>query len=80
MGFIAEYLVDSLDGFTSEYNVSKVWVGLILLRENFSFLDDLSLILLIAIVGNAAEHVTAVTVAYKDKLDLGRSTLSHPKF
>lgn len=38
----------------AQQGVSKVWIGLILLP----------------IVSNAAEHVTAVTVAVKDKLDL----------
>ncbi|KAI9742692.1 MAG: hypothetical protein M1818_003833 [Claussenomyces sp. TS43310] len=50
----AEYMVDSIDAFTSEYNISRTFVGLILLP----------------IVGNAAEHATAVTVACKDKMDL----------
>ncbi|KAI5115444.1 hypothetical protein M0805_006758, partial [Coniferiporia weirii] len=51
----AEFLVDSIDGVTSGNSVlTKEWVGLILLP----------------IVGNAAEHVTAVTVSVKDKLSL----------
>jgi len=50
----AEFLVSSIDGLTSTGHISEAWVGLILLP----------------IVGNAAEHVTAVTVSYKDKLDL----------
>jgi Ca2+:H+ antiporter len=50
----AEFLVSSIDGLTSTGHISEEWVGLILLP----------------IVGNAAEHVTAVTVSYKDKLDL----------
>ncbi|PAV16682.1 Calcium proton exchanger [Pyrrhoderma noxium] len=51
----AEWLVDSIDGVTSSGSgISKEWVGLILLP----------------IVGNAAEHVTAVTVSVKDKLTL----------
>lgn len=50
----AEFLVDSINGVTESGAISKEWVGLILLP----------------IVGNAAEHVTAVTVAYKDKLTL----------
>ena len=47
-------MVDSISGVTESGRISKEWVGLILLP----------------IVGNAAEHVTAVTVAYKDKLNL----------
>ena len=46
--------MDSISGVTESGRISKEWVGLILLP----------------IVGNAAEHVTAVTVAYKDKLNL----------
>nr|VWO99770.1 TPR_REGION domain-containing protein [Ganoderma boninense] len=50
----AEWLVDSIDGLTDSGKISKEFVGLILLP----------------IVGNAAEHVTAVTVSVKDKLTL----------
>ncbi|KIP05016.1 hypothetical protein PHLGIDRAFT_36633 [Phlebiopsis gigantea 11061_1 CR5-6] len=50
----AEFLVDSIDGLTDTGHISKEFVGLVLLP----------------IVGNAAEHVTAVTVSVKDKLDL----------
>ncbi|KAI5362096.1 Putative calcium/proton exchanger, sodium/calcium exchanger membrane region [Septoria linicola] len=50
----AEYLVDSIDSIVATSGVSKTFIGLILLP----------------IVGNAAEHVTAVVVAYKDKMDL----------
>lgn len=50
----AEFMVDSIDAITSTGAISKTFVGLILLP----------------IVGNAAEHATAVTVACKDKMDL----------
>lgn len=51
----AEYMVSSIDAITvCGSGVSKTFVGLILLP----------------IVGNAAEHATAVTVAIKDKMDL----------
>ncbi|KIM84913.1 hypothetical protein PILCRDRAFT_817734 [Piloderma croceum F 1598] len=50
----AEWLVDSIDGLTNTGAISKEFVGIILLP----------------IVGNAAEHVTAVTVSVKDKLTL----------
>jgi Ca2+:H+ antiporter len=50
----AEFLVDSIDGMVQGSGISETFVGLILLP----------------IVGNAAEHVTAVTVAIKDKMDL----------
>ncbi|KAL1756523.1 Sodium/calcium exchanger protein-domain-containing protein [Schizophyllum commune] len=50
----AEALTDSLEGIGQSGSVSTEWLGLILL----------------AIVGNAAEHVTAVFVAYRNKVDL----------
>jgi len=50
----AEWLVDSINGLTDTGHISKEFVGVILLP----------------IVGNAAEHVTAVTVSVKDKLNL----------
>ncbi|GAA5990268.1 hypothetical protein JCM10908_005901 [Rhodotorula pacifica] len=53
-GVTAEALVDSIDGLTETGNVSKEFVALILLP----------------VVGNAAEHVTAITVATKNKLNL----------
>jgi Ca2+:H+ antiporter len=50
----AEYLVDTIDAITATGAVSQTFIGLILLP----------------IVGNAAEHVTAVVVSYKNKMDL----------
>ncbi|CAI7605049.1 unnamed protein product [Penicillium bialowiezense] len=50
----AEFMVDSIDALTATGNIGETFVGLILLP----------------IVGNAAEHATAVTVACKDKMDL----------
>ena len=51
----AEGMVDSIDAITGPGSgISRTFVGLILLP----------------IVGNAAEHATAVTVAIKDKMDL----------
>jgi Ca2+/H+ antiporter len=50
----AEFMVDSIDALTATGNIGQTFVGLILLP----------------IVGNAAEHATAVTVACKDKMDL----------
>ncbi|KAH6607599.1 ca2+:h+ antiporter [Trichoderma cornu-damae] len=50
----AEYMVGSIDAITKNGALSEEFVGLILLP----------------IVGNAAEHATAVTVAIKDKMDL----------
>ncbi|KAJ4414473.1 hypothetical protein N0V85_003124 [Neurospora sp. IMI 360204] len=54
IAFCAEYMVDGISAITAGDKVSKEFVGLILLP----------------IVGNAAEHATAVTVAIKDKMDL----------
>lgn len=54
IAFCAEFLVDSINFVTSTGGISKEFLGLILLP----------------IVGNAAEHATAVTVACKDKMDL----------
>lgn len=50
----AEYLVDSIDSIVETAHISKTFIGLVLLP----------------IVGNAAEHVTAVVVATKNKMDL----------
>lgn len=50
----AEFLVDSINYLVDNTGVSEAFVGLIILP----------------IVGNAAEHVTAVTVASKNKMDL----------
>ncbi|CAG8704544.1 5257_t:CDS:2 [Acaulospora morrowiae] len=55
--FSAEYLVDSLEGLVEYSGISKTFVGFILLP----------------IVGNAAEHVTAVSAARKNKMDLSIS-------
>ncbi|ORX36920.1 Sodium/calcium exchanger protein-domain-containing protein [Kockovaella imperatae] len=58
VGVTAEFLVDSINGLVaSNPSLSAEWVGLILLP----------------IVGNAAEHFTAVSVSVKDKLDLSIS-------
>jgi Ca2+:H+ antiporter len=50
----AEYLVGSIEGIVESSGISKTFIGLIL----------------IPIVGNAAEHVTAIVVAMKNKMDL----------
>ncbi|KAK0715715.1 Sodium/calcium exchanger protein-domain-containing protein [Lasiosphaeris hirsuta] len=54
IAFCAEYMVDGISAVTAGGTISAEFVGLILLP----------------IVGNAAEHATAVTVAIKDKMDL----------
>jgi len=50
----SEFLVDAIEGVANAWNLSELFIGLILLP----------------IVGNAAEHMTAVTVAMKGKMDL----------
>ena len=50
----SDYLVESLEGFCAESGFSPTFVGLIILP----------------VVGNAVEHMTAVSVAIKDKMDL----------
>jgi Ca2+:H+ antiporter len=50
----AEFLVDSINYLVENSPISEAFIGLIILP----------------IVGNAAEHVTAVTVAAKNKMDL----------
>ncbi len=53
----ADYLVSSIDAIVEASHLSKNFIGLIL----------------IPIVGNAAEHVTACVVAVRDKMDLAVS-------
>lgn len=53
----SEFLVDSLEVATSKLGLTALFTGVILLP----------------IIGNAAEHATAVTVAMKDKMDLSVS-------
>jgi Ca2+:H+ antiporter len=54
VALFSEYLVGSIEGFTQSSGISRTFVGVVLLP----------------IVGNAVEHITAVTVAMKDKMDL----------
>jgi Ca2+:H+ antiporter len=54
VGFMSEFLVGSLEGFTEAFGLSEFFVGLII----------------IPIVGNAAEHASAVVFAMKNKMDL----------
>ncbi|MDZ8052053.1 MAG: calcium/proton exchanger [Aulosira sp. ZfuVER01] len=53
----SEMLVDSLEVATSQLGLTALFTGVII----------------VPIVGNAAEHATAVTVAMKDKMDLSLS-------
>ncbi|KAI9302174.1 Sodium/calcium exchanger protein-domain-containing protein [Cunninghamella echinulata] len=50
----AEFLVSAIEDVVKQWNISETFVGLILLP----------------IIGNAAEHWTAVSVAMKNKMDL----------
>ncbi|KAK4204003.1 putative vacuolar calcium ion transporter [Triangularia verruculosa] len=50
----AEFMVDSINGLVKTSSIGEIFIGLIILP----------------IVGNAAEHVTAITVAMKNKMDL----------
>lgn len=54
VGVCAEFLVSAIEEVTKVWHISETFVGLIL----------------IPIVGNAAEHLTAVTCAIKNKMDL----------
>lgn len=54
VGFMSEFLVSSLEGFTAAFGLSEFFVGIII----------------IPIVGNAAEHAAAVVFALKNKMDL----------
>jgi Ca2+:H+ antiporter len=57
VAFESELLVGSLEVATSKLGLSALFTGVIL----------------VPIIGNAAEHATAVTVAMKDKMDLALS-------
>lgn len=54
VSWMSEILVGSIEHVTHEFGLSKAFIGVIL----------------VPIVGNAAEHLTAVTVALKNKMDL----------
>ena len=54
VGFMSEFLVGSIEGFTKALNLSEFFVGLII----------------IPIVGNAAEHASAVVFAMKNRMEL----------
>jgi len=61
--FCADYLVDSIDEFANRFDISKSFIGLILLP----------------IVGNAAEHVTSVWMALKGKVNFVGTRLTERK-
>mmetsp|Transcript_113554 Transcript_113554/g.242360 ORF Transcript_113554/g.242360 Transcript_113554/m.242360 type:complete len:231 (+) Transcript_113554:2-694(+) len=52
--FATDYLIDSIRGTVERWQVSKEFIGIIVLP----------------IIGNAAEHYTAITVAMRNKMDL----------
>eukprot|EP00968_Pinguiococcus_pyrenoidosus_P025780 scaffold7024_cov229-Pinguiococcus_pyrenoidosus.AAC.1 len=54
VSIFSEFLVSAIDGVTESCGLTKTFVGIILLP----------------VVGNAVEHVTAVTVAMKGKMEL----------
>jgi Ca2+:H+ antiporter len=54
IAYLSELLVGSIEGLSTAWGLSETFVGFILLP----------------IVGNAAEHLTAVTVAMKNKMEL----------
>ena len=53
-GFVSEILVHAVDAAGTELGIGKVFMGVVV----------------VAVVGNAAEHSTAVLVAMKNKMDL----------
>jgi Ca2+:H+ antiporter len=57
VGLVSETLVGSIEPLTKELGWTELFVGVIL----------------VAIIGNAAEHLTAVTVAMKNKMTLALS-------
>jgi len=54
VAFCSEFIVNSISDITASGTIFTTFVGLILLL----------------IIGNAAKHIIAVTVAYKDKISL----------
>jgi Ca2+:H+ antiporter len=62
--FFSDYLVGSISMFCQTSGISRTFVGIVLLP----------------IVGNATEHITAVTVAMKNKMDLSMGGTIHKEF
>jgi Ca2+:H+ antiporter len=54
IGFVSEFLVHAVDAAGSALGLGKVFMGVVV----------------VAVVGNAAEHSTAILVAMKNKMDL----------
>jgi Ca2+:H+ antiporter len=62
----SEYLVDSIDEVVKSSGLSKTFIGLILLP----IIGNAGNSPLASLANEVAEHVTAVVVAYKNKMDL----------
>lgn len=54
VAYISEHLVHTFDTVAEQFGWSELFIGVII----------------VAIVGNAAEHASAVIMAYKDKMDV----------
>ena len=54
VAFLSEILVGSIEPLVARFGWTELFIGVVL----------------VAIIGNAAEHVSAITVAMKDKMDL----------
>ena len=54
ISILSEYLVEAIEPTSKDWGVPYLFIGVIL----------------IPIVGNAAEHATAVVMAYKDKMEI----------
>ena len=59
--FVSEYFVAAIDGTAQELGLSKAFIGLVI----------------VAIAGNAVEHVVSVVLAYKGKSELAVSVVKN---
>lgn len=59
--FVSEYFVGAIDGTAEELGLSKAFIGLVI----------------VAIAGNAVEHVVSVVLAYKGKSELAVSVVKN---
>ena len=59
--FVSEYFVDAIDGTAEQLGLSKAFIGLVI----------------VAIAGNAVEHVVSVVLAYKGKSELAVSVVKN---
>eukprot|EP01083_Nonionella_stella_P067911 179952_1 len=57
VAWLSEYLVDAINPMAEQLNMKPAFVGIILLP----------------IIGNAVEHITAIRMAYRDKMDIALS-------